>query len=317
MNRHLATAAIAAALTWLVMTPVFANGDGAMGGGGTPSSSSSMPDSGMPAIDAVKRYQDGVTALQAEKWRDAQRAFRDALSADSRDANTNYMLGMAYAGDGKFKDSRRYFENAVKYSKGDLAEARGWLGRAYLKSGDAKDAKKVDEQKAALDAMKAKCAGTCKDAAAIDEAIKRIDDTRANPSAAVSPALGLPHLDAAIGDAAYLAAAGLINQGRYTEALDSLRAAALVFGPHPDILTYQGFAHRKLGHYQTAIAFYSQALKLQPLHRGANEYLGEYFVEIGDLARARAQLAKLETVICKFGCEEAQELRRWFDGKHS
>ena len=92
--------------------------------------------------------------------------------------------------------------------------------------------------------------------------------------------------------------------------------AALVFGPHPDILTYEGFANRKLGHYDTAIGFYSAALKLQPNHRGANEYLGEYYVEIGDLKRAKAQLAKLDA-ICKFGCEEAEELRRWIDGRKS
>ena len=49
---------------------------------------------------------------------------------------------------------------------------------------------------------------------------------------------------------------------------------------------------------------------------GANEYLGEYYVETGQLAKADAQLVKLER-ICKFGCEEAEELRRWIGGAKS
>jgi tetratricopeptide (TPR) repeat protein len=150
----------------------------------------------------------------------------------------------------------------------------------------------------------------------IDAAIKQVDDAIADPAASLAPAAGLPKLASADGDAAYLVASGLINEGRYEDALGSLREAALVFGPHPDILTYEGFANRKLGNFKTAIGFYSAALVLQPNHRGANEYLGEYYVEIGDMTRAKAQLAKLNT-ICKFGCEEAEELRRWIDGRKS
>ena len=87
-------------------------------------------------------------------------------------------------------------------------------------------------------------------------------------------------------------------------------------GPHPDVLTYQGFANRKLHNYDVAISYYSAALKLDPDHRGANEYLGEYYVETGQMAKAKAQLVTLDR-ICKFGCEEAEELRRWIAGKQS
>src|SRR5262249_2390362 len=118
------------------------------------------------------------------------------------------------------------------------------------------------------------------------------------------------------GDAAYSVASALINEGRYSDALSSLHQAALALGPHPDVLTYQGFANRKLHNYDVAISYYSAALKLMPDHRGANEYLGEYFVETGQMAKARAQLVKLDH-ICKFGCEQAEELRRWIEGRKS
>lgn len=77
-------------------------------------------------------------------------------------------------------------------------------------------------------------------------------------------------------------------------------------------MTYIGFANRKAGNYDQAIRFYSAALELQPEHVGANEYLGEYYVELGDMDAAYAQLAKLETV-CQFGCAEADELRSWIE----
>ena len=118
------------------------------------------------------------------------------------------------------------------------------------------------------------------------------------------------------GDASYLVASGLINEGKYEEALWSLRAAGVALGPHPDVLTYVGFANRKLHNYDVAISYYSAALKLDPAHRGANEYLGEYYVETGQAAKAKQQLMTLEK-ICKFGCEEAEELRRWIDGAKS
>ena len=42
----------------------------------------------------------------------------------------------------------------------------------------------------------------------------------------------------------------------------------------------------------------------------ANEYLGEYYVELGDLERAQAQLDELNA-LCPFGCAQSDELERW------
>lgn len=81
-------------------------------------------------------------------------------------------------------------------------------------------------------------------------------------------------------------------------------------GPHPDVLTYLGFANRKLKRYDAAEAYYREALAIAPAHRGALEYYGELKLERGDVAGARAHLAKLEA-ICGFGCHEVDELKRW------
>ena len=34
----------------------------------------------------------------------------------------------------------------------------------------------------------------------------------------------------------------MINEGRYEAALEALNSARATFGPHPDVLTYLGFA---------------------------------------------------------------------------
>jgi protein involved in temperature-dependent protein secretion len=58
------------------------------------------------------------------------------------------------------------------------------------------------------------------------------------------------------------------------------------------------------------------ALKLDPNHKGANEYLGELYVDMGDMAKAQAQLAKLQQ-LCPSGCDEYSELKKAIDSKSS
>lgn len=60
-------------------------------------------------------------------------------------------------------------------------------------------------------------------------------------------------------------------------------------------------------------AEYLQALRIDPNHRGANEYLGELYVMKGDLAKARERLAVLEK-LCPSGCEEREDLRKAIAG---
>jgi tetratricopeptide (TPR) repeat protein len=116
--------------------------------------------------------------------------------------------------------------------------------------------------------------------------------------------------NAAQGDGQYLAAVALINEARYEDAIATLKAAQQSFGPHPDILTYLGFANRKLKRFDVAEGYYKAALAAAPDHRGATEYFGELMVERGDLSGARRMLAKLDAQ-CRFGCAEAEELRAW------
>jgi Flp pilus assembly protein TadD len=54
---------------------------------------------------------------------------------------------------------------------------------------------------------------------------------------------------------------------------------------------------------------YNEALRLDPQHRAAREYLGEAYLMTGNVAKAKELLAELDR-LCKAGCAEQAELKR-------
>jgi tetratricopeptide (TPR) repeat protein len=61
--------------------------------------------------------------------------------------------------------------------------------------------------------------------------------------------------------------------------------------------------------YAGAEKFYSEALRIDPKHRGALEYSGELYLMLGDLPKAEQRLATLDKA-CTFGCEEYSDLKK-------
>jgi len=59
---------------------------------------------------------------------------------------------------------------------------------------------------------------------------------------------------------------------------------------------------------QAVFFHYGEALRIDPKHRGAHEYIGEAYLMVGKLAQAREHLAALDK-LCFFGCEEYSELK--------
>jgi len=54
---------------------------------------------------------------------------------------------------------------------------------------------------------------------------------------------------------------------------------------------------------------YNEALRLDPKHRAAHEYLGEAYLMTGNLPKAKEHLARLDE-LCTFGCEEYTKLKK-------
>jgi Flp pilus assembly protein TadD len=99
-----------------------------------------------------------------------------------------------------------------------------------------------------------------------------------------------------------------IKSKDYQSALTELRTLADT-NQHADVYSLMGFSLRKTGDYVTALTFYKKALDFDANHKGAHEYLGELYIETGQLAQAREQLAVLEK-LCPQGCEEREDLEK-------
>jgi Flp pilus assembly protein TadD len=76
---------------------------------------------------------------------------------------------------------------------------------------------------------------------------------------------------------------------------------------HADVYNLMGFSLRKLGDSKQAYTFYRKALDFDPDHKGALEYLGELYVETGQVDKAQENVVHLKK-LCPSGCEELADL---------
>jgi tetratricopeptide (TPR) repeat protein len=54
---------------------------------------------------------------------------------------------------------------------------------------------------------------------------------------------------------------------------------------------------------------YNEALRIDPQHRGAHEYIGEAYLMVGNVAKAKEHLAQLDK-LCFFPCVEYTDLKK-------
>ena len=109
-------------------------------------------------------------------------------------------------------------------------------------------------------------------------------------------------------DPDYAAGKKAIESKQWPAAIRSLESAALRDTRNPDIQNYLGYAYRNSGQMDLAFKHYERALQLNPRHRGAHEYVGEAYLMVNNLAKAKEHLAALQK-ICLIPCEELDDLR--------
>jgi tetratricopeptide (TPR) repeat protein len=102
-------------------------------------------------------------------------------------------------------------------------------------------------------------------------------------------------------DSIYEAGRDLAMAGRYGEAIEVLGLAADKTDPR--ILNYLGYSHRKSGRIQVGLGYYQEALRINPDYTLVREYLGEAYIQLGDVASAKNQLSEIEKR-CGTGCKE-------------
>ena len=101
----------------------------------------------------------------------------------------------------------------------------------------------------------------------------------------------------------------LIDDKQYQKAIDELGKALQKKPQDADLLNLVAYSHRQLEDYETALDYYLQALEIKPKHRVANGYLGELYLQMGDLEKAEQRLQVLDGA-CFFGCDEYDELKQ-------
>jgi Flp pilus assembly protein TadD len=108
----------------------------------------------------------------------------------------------------------------------------------------------------------------------------------------------------------FVAGQQAVDAKQWMLAVESFKRATLQDPKNADAWNMLGYSSRWAGKYPEAFDAYARALALEPFHRGANSYLGVAYVRTNDLGKARAQLAKLESICGNKDCDEYKLLAK-------
>ena len=101
------------------------------------------------------------------------------------------------------------------------------------------------------------------------------------------------------------------SQQDWKSAAATMREAIAADPRNPDYHNLYAYSLRKSGTSDMDLVFkhYNEALKLDPGHRGAHEYIGEAYLMVGNVAKAKEHLSSLNK-LCFFGCSEYSDLKK-------
>lgn len=107
----------------------------------------------------------------------------------------------------------------------------------------------------------------------------------------------------------FVAGKKAIDRKDWKAAVESLTKAEKDLPGNADVQNYLGYAYRHLGDLDNSFAHYKEALRIDPKHRGAHEYIGQAYLKANQPEKAAEHLAELEK-ICGKSCEEYRDLSR-------
>jgi tetratricopeptide (TPR) repeat protein len=110
-------------------------------------------------------------------------------------------------------------------------------------------------------------------------------------------------------DPAYQDAVAAIEKGDPRRAIGLLQGVVQREPANADAWNWLAYATRQTGDASRALPLYEKALAIDPKHRGAHEYIGEAYLILGDLPKARQHLAHLDK-LCFFPCSEYRDLKK-------
>jgi tetratricopeptide (TPR) repeat protein len=110
-------------------------------------------------------------------------------------------------------------------------------------------------------------------------------------------------------DPQYTAAVKAIKANEYAKAIPLLEGVVSRDGQNADAYNWLAYATRKTGNAAGSLPIYQKALTIDPKHRGAQEYIGEAYLMLDNLPKAKEHLRALDS-LCTFSCSEYRDLKR-------
>jgi len=110
-------------------------------------------------------------------------------------------------------------------------------------------------------------------------------------------------------DPSYGAAVRAIKAREYAKAIPLLEGVVSRDGKNADAHNWLAYAIRSNGDAARSIPIYEKALALDPKHRGAHEYIGEAYLVLDNLPKAKEHLARLDK-LCLLGCSQYRDLKQ-------
>ena len=103
----------------------------------------------------------------------------------------------------------------------------------------------------------------------------------------------------------------LAKRNDWQGAIAVLRDAISASPQNAEYHNMYAYSIRKSANPNMDVVFkhYGEALRLKPDHRGAHEYIGEAYLMVDNLAKAKEHLSALDR-LCTFGCEEYTDLKK-------
>jgi tetratricopeptide (TPR) repeat protein len=110
-------------------------------------------------------------------------------------------------------------------------------------------------------------------------------------------------------DPDYTAAVKAIKAEDFPTAIRLLEGVGARDGANADAYNWLGYAMRRNGDPARSIPIYQKVLAIAPQHRGAHEYIGEAYLALDNVAKAREHLTRLDA-LCFFSCSEYRDLKK-------
>jgi tetratricopeptide (TPR) repeat protein len=110
-------------------------------------------------------------------------------------------------------------------------------------------------------------------------------------------------------DARYAEGVAAVKRRDYTTAIRCFEDVVVRDARNANAYNWLAYSIRQNGDAARSIPIYEKALAIDPKHKGAHEYIGEAFLALGNLPKAKEHLTVLDK-LCFFPCEEYSDLKK-------